>query len=249
MAMDKGQLDLNFGLETPEARLFAQRAREASFVEQGDDVDASFENGHRGHGTFVASQIADGAPYIRLYNLRLLPAGYDPKPVKAAEPEAKRFVDAMVPAAKRMRASNVRVVNMSWGWTVDGAARRLLETGLETDPAKARQRGRAMYDMEKVGLVAAIAAAPDILFVAAAGNNNQSDETLAAIPQAVDAPNLIVVGATGQNGQPTGFTTFGQGVHLYARGEGAAGRTPEECQATGREPQWQPPWCRAPPRR
>ena len=225
-AMDKGQLDLNYGLDTPEARIFAARGREASTAEQGEDVDGSNENMGRGHGTFVASQIGDGAPYVRLYNVRLMPWGYDPKPIKRAEPEMERFAAAMVPAVKRMQGANVRVVNMSWGWTIDDAARSLLENGLETDPTRARERGRAMYDTGKAASTKAMAAAPGILFVAAAGNDNQTDETLAAYPQSIAAPNMIVVGATGQSGQPTSFTTFGKKVDIYARGEGALGRMP-----------------------
>lgn len=71
----KGQADLNFGLDTPEARIMAQRAREADVATQEQDYDASREIGDRSHGTFVASRVIDGAPWARLYALRLLPGG------------------------------------------------------------------------------------------------------------------------------------------------------------------------------
>jgi subtilisin family serine protease len=125
-----------------------------------------------------------------------------------------------------MREAGVRVVNMSWGGSVDEMSLDLLQTGLERDPAKARARALAMYEKERAALASAFAAAPEILFVAAAGNENQSDATLGAIPQVIPAPNLLIVGAAGQSGNPTAFTTFGDRVRLYARGEGAAGRTP-----------------------
>lgn len=226
MVIDKGQQDLNYGLDTPEARMFAARAREAGVAEQGEDVLASGENGYRGHGTFVASQIADGLSFVLLYNVRLLPSGYEPQPVPISEAEYERFAAAVPSAVARMRAAGVRVVNMSWGFAADEIARGLLEAGLEQEPAKANARAAAIHGRIRAALDTAMRAAPELLFVAAAGNSNQTDSTLGAVPQTLGLANLLVVGATGQSGQPTAFTTYGGGVRLYARGEGAPGRTP-----------------------
>ena len=169
MALDKGQLDLNYGFDTPEARLFAVRAREASVAEQGEDVHATNENGSRSHGTFAASLVADGAPFIRLYNVRLLPGGHEPKRVIITERETELYVKAIHSATGRMRNAGVRVVNMSWMWTVETAIDHLLEGGLETDPEKARKRGVAMYERVRSALTEAVAGSPDILFVTVAG--------------------------------------------------------------------------------
>lgn len=61
-----------------------------------------------------------------------------------------------------------------------------------------------------------LATCPDILFINAAGNSDQSDDILASTPQVIGAPNLLVVGATGTSGLPTSFTTYGKGVGIYA---------------------------------
>ena len=63
-----------------------------------------------------------------------------------------------------------------------------------------------------------------VLFVAAAGNSNQSDQSFAALPQMIDAPNILVVGAVSRSGTPAAFTTFGKKVQIYAPGDAVIGR-------------------------
>jgi len=224
--LDKGQLDLDYGLDTPEARFIAARSREAGLAEQTEDVRSLGEVFAHSHGTYVASIIADGAPFVRLMNARLLNEGFDPDEVPVSEVENDRWLAALPGFAARLRGAHVRVVNMSWIASVDGISDALLRTGLEDDPARAGERARAMYGAIRAGLSQVMRDCPDILFVAAAGNSNQSDATLGAVPQTLDAPNMIVVGAVGTSGTPTSFTTFGERVSLYAQGEAVRGRWP-----------------------
>ena len=70
----------------------------------------------------------------------------------------------------------------------------------------------------KDALQEAIAGAPGILFVAAAGNSDNDNDFSEMIPSALTCPNLITIGAIDSSGKPTGFTTFGKGVTLYANG-------------------------------
>jgi subtilisin family serine protease len=60
--------------------------------------------------------------------------------------------------------------------------------------------------------------APEILFVAAAGNSDNDNTFSELIPSGLNLPNLITVGAIDQSGKPTSFTTFGGNVKLYANG-------------------------------
>ena len=73
--------------------------------------------------------------------------------------------------------------------------------------------------MVKRILTGAIQSAPEILFVAAAGNTNQNAAFAEAIPPALELPNLLTVGAVDQSGRPTDFTSFGKTVALYANGK------------------------------
>lgn len=226
MAIEKGQLDLNYGDDTADARFFAARARDASVAEQTEDLLGSAEFLARTHGSWVASVIADGAPFVRLYNLVAYAEGSNPKPVPFTEEDADRWAALLPTLGGRLHGAGVRIVNMSWFYNVDVIRGRLLESGAETDPARATERAKNIYAALRPALEKMIHACPDILFVASAGNSNQSEQIQASIPQIFDEPNLLIVGASGANGRPTAFTSYGDHVRLYARGEAVAVRAP-----------------------
>ncbi len=226
MAIEKGQLDINYGFDTPEARMFAERARTASAAEQGVDVSFSEEMFNRSHGTWVASALLDGADWIRLYNLRqILLAPTVGAPPTMVE-ETDRWVAALPALAARLRGSGVRVVNMSWSVNADALARDLMTSGIERDPEKAYERGKALYLKIAAAFQALVDDCPGILFIAAAGNSNQSDDIMAGMPQGVKAPNFLAVGATNSAGRASTFTTFGPSVRIYAQGERTPTRGP-----------------------
>ena len=83
-----------------------------------------------------------------------------------------------------------------------------------------------MYEKVRSALTQAITANPGMLSVTVAGNTNQSDAALGGLPQTLELSNLLIVGAAGQSGNPTAFTTFGSSVGIYARGEANRGRLP-----------------------
>ncbi len=227
-AFDKGQLDLRFGFDTPEAALFAERARNAAISEQADDVLGSQENSGRTHGTACASEIADDAPFVRLYNVAALPwgTGEDRLDIPYDEATIARWADAVRRIGVRMRGAGVRVVSMSWGLTADEITKQLLDRGLETDAARAKARGVAMQATMRTALLTLMKTSPDILFVIAAGNSDQPDDVQSDVTQNFALPNLVHVGATGTNGRPTSFTVFGKSVDLYAQGEAVKLRWP-----------------------
>src|SRR5204862_425114 len=61
-------------------------------------------------------------------------------------------------------------------------------------------------------------AAPEILFVAAAGNSNNDAAFAEYIPSGIDLPNVLTVGAVDQAGEETSFTSFGKNVDVHANG-------------------------------
>jgi subtilisin family serine protease len=61
-------------------------------------------------------------------------------------------------------------------------------------------------------------AAPDTLFVTAAGNSDSDAGFLEDVPPSLELPNLITVGATNQAGDATSFTSYGKTVIVYANG-------------------------------
>jgi len=226
LTLVKGNHDLGAGLDTPEARVFVDRARNGSTEDQALDALLWEEVGGRSHGTGVASEIADGAPYVRLFNTNGEPWGNDPRPIVIDEARNDRFVAYVRTLGARFRSAGVRLVNMSWSYTVDEVEDLLLRHGGETDRTRARVRATAMRAKADAALRNLIAVCPGTLFVAAAGNSNQSDDILAGTPQTIRAPNLIVVGATSTSGTPTGFTTYGKDVGIYAWGQDVPLRVP-----------------------
>lgn len=219
-ALEKGLADLRFGDDTPEARLAAARARDASIPEQVADVAVSEEWRALAHGTWVASLVADGAPFVRLYTVNAIPFGNDPERVPILEDDAERWAAILPGVAKRLNGAGVRIVNMSWVIDADEAAGALIETGAESDPERARVRGAAIYAIARAGIEGLIRACPDILFIAAAGNVDQAEQAGGSAPQSLRLPNLLVVGGAGVSGAPTAFTTYGPQVGLYALAEG-----------------------------
>ncbi len=228
VALAKGELDLNYGLDTPEAGLFATFSRSASASEQGEAFLALLENGGRVHGTACASEIADGAPYVRLFNVAALPWGRDENHEETSydEPIVKRWAEAIDQLTARFKSADVRVVNMSWGLTADEITQQLLDHKLETDPAAAKARGIAMQKSIGDALERLMRASPDTLFVVAAGNSNQADDVQSDSVQRLQLPNLMIVGATGTNGRPTSFTVFGPSIGVYAQGDAVPLRWP-----------------------
>lgn len=225
-ALEKGLLDLNFGEDSPEARFVAQRSRDADVREQVEDVRVSREFFGLVHGTWVAGLIADGAPFVRLYTVTSFPGVVDPDPVALTEEDTARWAASLPAIGARLRGANVRLVNMSWVMTADGIARDMLASGVESDPARAAERGSAVHAQLTEAISALIRDCPDILFVAAAGNTDQSEESARATPQTLVYPNLLVVGGTGITGNPTAFSTYGENVRLYALAEGNRVRAP-----------------------
>jgi|GEM_PF-2475707 len=225
-ALEKGLRDLAYGDDTPEARFVAERARNASIQEQIDDTLATEEWGAWSHGTWVASLIADPAPFVRLYGANAIPFGNSPERVPVLEDDAARWAAILPGVCRRMRGAGVRIVNMSWGFDKEEAATTLLQTGAETDPDRAAERGAAIYATARAGIEALMRDCPDILFIAGAGNTDRADVDGGSAPSSIDTPNLLVIGGTGVTGLPTTFTTYGPQVKLYALAEGNLVRGP-----------------------
>jgi subtilisin family serine protease len=166
----------------------------------------------------VAGIAAAGNPFVRLLACRLT-FDFREIPLHAPSEALSRKTAASYNAAVAyMKAAGVRVVNMSWGGSFKDIEAALEKKGIGSTPQERAEMAARLFAIERDGLESAIKSAPEILFIAAAGNSDNDNGFVQFIPSGLNLPNLLTVGAVDMSGKPTGFTTFGKNVKLYANG-------------------------------
>ena len=170
------------------------------------------------HGTHVAGIAMAGNPYARLVNARI-EFGHtlrpDPCPTRDLEALGAANFGAYVDF---IRKQGVRVVNMSWGGNVRSYESSLEQCGLGTDAAGRKNLAREYFQMHWDALKQAMASAPDVIFVASAGNSGNDPSFNEAYPSSIVLPNLITVGAVDKAGDEAAFTSYGPTVAVHANG-------------------------------
>jgi subtilisin family serine protease len=214
----KGLSDLQSNIDSPEASEVKATLSQLKREEYKSVIEELGLVGNYSHGTHVAGITMAGNPYARLVNARLefdyklLP---DPCPTRELAEKnvknSKAFVDFF-------RKNGVRVVNMSWGGTVKDVENQLELCSIGKTPEERKAIAREYFDLQKKGLRDAFASAPEILFVAAAGNSNADAAFEEAIPADIVLPNLLTVGAVDKAGDEASFTSYGPTVKAHANG-------------------------------
>jgi len=107
---------------------------------------------------------------------------------------------------------------MSWGGSVKDYEDGMEKCAIGKDVAERKATAREWFEIEKGALERAMLSAPEILFVAAAGNSNADSSFEEAIPAALKVPNLLTVGAVDKAGDEASFTSYGPTVVVDANG-------------------------------
>jgi len=184
----KGSMDLRAALDTEDARLLKQTVASLKPDQVKQFQEEMTLAAFYTHGTHVAGIAVAGNPFARLYTATLL-FEHRTEPVKPTEELARRTA-----AAYRQIVQSFR------------------------DQKQRKEIARRLFAIERDALREAIAAAPEILFVAGSGNEDNSADFEEYIPAGFNLPNLLTVGAVDQAGEETSFSTFGKTVVVHANG-------------------------------
>lgn len=221
----KGAFDLRAGLDTEEARRL--RAQVAGL--QAEQATAFQEDtglaGLYVHGTHVAGIAAAGNPFVRMQAVSML-WSHRVAPTKPTLERARINAANYQRIVDRLKAAGTRVVNMSWRYGPQAHEAALAYHGIGRDADERRRLAAEIFAIERQALERAIASAPEILFVAGAGNEDNSADFADYIPAGLQLPNLITVGASDQAGDEAPFSTFGRTVVVHANGAEVDGPLP-----------------------
>lgn len=214
----KGFSDLQANVDSAEATEVKQYLSNLKPDQYKVAIEELSAAGNYIHGTHVAGIAVAGNPYARLAIARIeFGHTLQPDPCPSLELTLKdaRNTQAYVDFFRRHR---VRVVNMSFGGSVGGVEEQLEQCGIGANADERRKIAREWFDMGKDAFVKAMASAPEILFVAAAGNENADSSFAESIPADIVLPNLITVGAVDKAGDEAPFTSYGKTVVVHANG-------------------------------
>jgi subtilisin family serine protease len=210
-------MDSQAALDTPAAREFratvaglkAEQAR--GFIEDIGHASAYV------HGTHVAGVAVQGNPFARVHAATMLFSASSVPPLPSRERSVAQAA-AFTSFVDGFKKAGVRVVNMSWRYGPAAHEGALAYHNAGGSPEQRKQLALALFKIERDALHAAIAGAPEILFVAGSGNEDNSADFSEYIPAGLSLPNLITVGAVDQSGSETSFSTFGKTVVVHANG-------------------------------
>ena len=214
----KGLSDLESNIDSAEAtevKQFLSTMAPEKYKAAIEDLNLA---GNYMHGTHVAGITLAGNPYARLLVARI-EFGHtikpDPCPSLALARQEAQAHQATVDFMKKHR---VQVVNMSWGSSVGDVETALEQCGLGSNVEGRKTLARELFDIGRDALIRAMASAPTILFVTAAGNSGTDATFDEAIPSSIVLPNLLTVGAVDLAGDEAGFTSYGPTVKAHANG-------------------------------
>jgi len=177
----KGSLDLRAALDTEEARQLKQAMSQLKADQvRAFQEDLSLSSLYT-HGTHVAGIAVAGNPFARIYPVAMH-WSHSTIPKKPTEAMARAHAANYRRIVDGFKAAQVRVVNMSWRFGPGFIESALAFHGVGRDGEERKRLAQQLFDIERDALKAAFQSAPEILFVAGAGNEDNSADFVEYIP-------------------------------------------------------------------
>jgi subtilisin family serine protease len=213
----KGYSELEAGLSTADVDALKARLKSLTGPQFASMLETFSLYESYSHGTHVAGIAARGNPAVRLAVGRIT-SDWRTIPDAPSVADAERVAQNYQNFVRWFRDHGVRVVNMSWEEKQGLIMSGLDKNGVGKTMQARYQLSKQIFDIESAGLKRAMASAPDVLFICAAGNDGLDTKSVKGIPASLDLPNLLTVGAVDQAGAETSFTNYGDVVKVDADG-------------------------------
>ena len=213
----KGSMDMQAAIDSPDARALKQRVASLKQDEVKQFLEDLSAVSLWVHGTHVAGIAVEGNPFAEVTAVAMH-WNHESAPLLPTEERVMRGAAAYRKAVEHFRRTGARVVNMSWRYGPNMYEAALAYHNVGKTPEERKQMALRFFEIEKGALEGAIAGAPEILFVAGAGNEDNSADFAQYIPAGLALPNLITAGAVDTSGTETAFSTFGKTVVVHANG-------------------------------
>ncbi len=166
------------------------------------------------HGTEVSGIALAGKPAGRVLVIRLdWPQHMIPPPPN--QEWAEGWSAMLRDSVRYLRDNGARTVNMSWGISAQEIEDDMEASGSGGMVEERRVKASRCFSMLNDSFAEAIKSAPNVLFIASAGNSKGDSRFDQVIPAALDLPNTMTVGAVDRGGDEASFTSFGN-VDVYS---------------------------------
>lgn len=213
-----GISDMQESIDSPAVKVFHQRLATLTPETTPAFMQAAIFYDDYAHGTLVAGIAMQTNPAARLMVIRSDSPYYKTKPPTPTLEKARLSAKNIQAVVDYMRSNGVRVVNMSWGGNVSELERDLEANAVGKNAQERTKIAMEFFNIGEEAMTRAFRKAPDILFVATAGNSNTDIGFARHIPGDINLPNLLTVGAVDEAGNDSNFTSYGERVRVYANG-------------------------------